>query len=123
MSSIGAASLHTRERRVLEQFVELLREELGDDLEAVWLFGSRARGQPLSDDSDVDLLVITRGGRAKDLARVTRILTLASDAEGADSSAFAAHVMDPELLAERRRIESFFIQEVDRDKIVLFESG
>ncbi len=123
MPSLAAASLDASERRVLERFVELLRSELGDDLEAVWLFGSRARGEPLRDDSDVDLLVITRDGRAKDLARVTRILSRAADAEGADSSAFAAHVMDPELLAERRRIESFFIQEVDRDKISLFESG
>lgn len=82
MPSLAAASLHARERRVLERFVELLRSELGDNLEAVWLFGSRARGEPLRDDSDVDLLVITRDGRAKDLARVTRILSRAADAEG-----------------------------------------
>jgi len=35
--------------------------------------------------------------------------------------AFTTVVWDPEWLRRRRAIRSFFIQEVDRDKIVLYE--
>lgn len=51
-------------RRVVERLVDRLREELGQDLLAVWLYGSRARGEadPSETDpdrrSDVDLLAI-----------------------------------------------------------------
>ena len=43
----------------------------------------------------------------------------AAQAEGANPAGFSVELYDPELVAERRRIHSFFIQEVDRDKIVL----
>ncbi|MDO8672161.1 MAG: nucleotidyltransferase domain-containing protein [Dehalococcoidia bacterium] len=45
---------------VLEQAVESLRRGLGEDLIAVVLFGSRARGDA-HEDSDWDLLVIAEG--------------------------------------------------------------
>jgi hypothetical protein len=47
MSSVGSldrASLSDAERRTLERFVRLLEYGLRDDLVAVWLYGSRARG-------------------------------------------------------------------------------
>jgi predicted nucleotidyltransferase len=119
----GSASLDRRERRVLARLIDLLREALGEELRAVWLYGSRARGERPSADSDVDLIVVTQGGRRRDLPVVTRLVTRAADAEGADPTRFAAHVFDPETVAYRREIESFFFREVDRDKIVLFGSG
>lgn len=105
---------------MLDRLVELLRARFGDELKAVWLYGSRARGERPEPDSDVDLLVITQGGRARDLSTVTRLIYRAAEAEGANPIPFAAHVYDPESIAQRRAIESFFIQEVDRDKIVLY---
>jgi predicted nucleotidyltransferase len=36
-------SLSPEERRVVERWIEVLREEI--DLESVWLFGSRARAE------------------------------------------------------------------------------
>jgi hypothetical protein len=36
---------------------------------------------------------------------------------------FSIHVNTPAWLAQRREIESFFIAEVDRDKVVLSGSG
>ena len=62
------AALTERERRVLARFVTRLRQDLGADLRAVWLYGSRARGDAVLDDSDpdlksdIDLLVIAEGG-------------------------------------------------------------
>jgi predicted nucleotidyltransferase len=58
MAPLAEASLSTDERTLLERFIEELRERLGDDLHAVWLFGSRARGEQPASDSDVDVLVL-----------------------------------------------------------------
>lgn len=44
-------------------------------------------------------------------------------AEGAEPVYFSVKVQDPEWLRGRRQVESFFIGEVDRDKIVLAGSG
>jgi predicted nucleotidyltransferase len=40
-----------------------------------------------------------------------------------DSDVESVHVFDPEWLKGRRKIESFFIQEVDRDKVILAGSA
>lgn len=80
MASLADASLTAEERRVVERLVELLREEFGPDLHAVWLYGSRARGEP-------------------------------------------PYVFDPEWVTARRAIDSFFMREVDRDKVVLFPAS
>lgn len=117
MPTIAEASLTPAERRVLERAVALLDRELGEDLHAVWLYGSRARGEEPHPESDVDLLVVARKG---DLDRVGRLVDTAAEAEGTNPARFAAQVYTPERLAQRRRIRSFFIQEVDRDKIVLW---
>ena len=113
-----AAQLTESERRTVEHFASRLGNELGDDLRALWLYGSRARGRA-NPESDIDLLVIADGGRdrygriAGDLSEELAI------AEGESPFNFSVHVHDPEWLQRRREIESFFIQEVDRDKIVL----
>jgi len=118
--TLGQASLSPGERRALERFVDLLRESFGDSLRSVWLYGSRARGEPPHADSDVDVLVINdRGSWSADLERANRLLWQAAEAEGLEPLYFSAHVGDLDWLAQRREIRSFYIQEVDRDKIVL----
>lgn len=105
---------------MLERLVELLKAEFGDDLRSVWLYGSRARGERPGPDSDVDLLVVSTRGRFEDDLRVIELLFKAAEAEGVSSAFFSPKLYDPELIAQRREIRSFFMQEVDRDKIVLF---
>jgi hypothetical protein len=61
---------------------------------------------------------VTRGGSA-DRLTVHELLFEAAGQEGMNPFVFSVKVVDPEWLTERRPIESFFIQEVDRDKIVL----
>jgi len=73
MPTLEAANLSAAERLGLDRFIELLRAELGPELIAVWLYGSRARGERHHEDSDVDLLVITARGR-DDGARVMDVL-------------------------------------------------
>jgi predicted nucleotidyltransferase len=119
---LAAAQLTESERRVVERLASRLDDVLGDDLRALWLYGSRARRSARS-ESDVDLLVIAHGGRdrygrtAGDLSEEIAI------AEGESPFNYSVHVHDPDWLQGRREIESFFIKEVDRDKIVLAGSA
>jgi predicted nucleotidyltransferase len=103
----------------VERVVELLREELGPDLHAIWLYGSRARGEPRRPESDVDLLVITTGGQERDLLRAIEVEFRAARMVG-ENPAISIQVFDPAWVDARRAIDSFFMREVDRDKIVLF---
>ena len=127
---LASAALNERERRVLGRLVEALRAHLGPDLLALWLYGSRARGEadPTETDpdlrSDVDLLAIVVPERdAVEVSwEVMPLLEAAADAEGDSPVYFSLRVFDADYLRERREIRSFFVQEVDRDKLVLHGS-
>lgn len=121
MAALAEATLSAAERRMLDRFVAALRERLGDDLLSAWLFGSRARGEVTGPLSDVDVLVVTRAGRADEPEAWKELARLAED-EGLSPVLLSLLVWDPEWLAHRREIRSFFVQEVDRDKIVLYGS-
>jgi predicted nucleotidyltransferase len=116
---------------VVERLLDWLRTEVGDDLLAVWLFGSRARGEAdlteIDPDrrSDVDLMIVVRPGA--DASRLKWALAPRlegiADEEGESPVWFSVLIYDSERLEERRRIRSFFLQEVDRDKVVLLGDG
>jgi predicted nucleotidyltransferase len=116
---LATASLSEAERRTVCRFVASLCDALGDELRAVWLYGSRARGERSHPDSDVDLLVIAAGDVERNQRLAGDLGEAAALAEGESPFAYSVHVYDPEWLRGRRQIESFFIQDVDRDKIVL----
>ena len=120
MVALADTSLSATERRVLDRFVRLLEDEYGDDLRSVWLFGSRARGEQPEPESDVDVLVVATRASLDDHLRVTKLMDRAAEPEGVNPVFFATLVYSPERVAQRRRIRSFFMQEVDRDKIVLY---
>ena len=119
MASQSDAALSDVEVRVLDRFVRLLQAELGAELRSVWLFGSRARGEERGPESDVDVLVVASRASLDDHFRVVRLVHEAAEAEGANPAFFAVKLYDPERVAQRRAIRSFFMQEVDRDKVVL----
>jgi predicted nucleotidyltransferase len=121
--ALAVAALSSVERRTVERFVTALESELGEDLRAVWLYGSRARGEPAHPDSDVDLLVIAEGGHKRHSRKAMDLSAQAAYAEDESPFTFSVHVHDPEWLRDRREIDSFFIAEVDRDKLVLSGSG
>ena len=67
---------------MIDRLLELLEAELGSHVRAVWLNGSRARGEePLTDS---DLLVVSTRGRPNDDLRVTELGLQAALAEGAN---------------------------------------
>jgi predicted nucleotidyltransferase/uncharacterized protein (UPF0332 family) len=121
MAILATASLSDAERRALDRFVAAAQMKLGYELHAVWLYGSRARGEPPRDeDSDVDLLVVTTRPERDTPQYVRRIARDAAEAEGLEPFGHLSVVVTtPDWIAERRAIEAFYIQEVDRDKIVL----
>lgn len=119
LAQLDKASISDSERRTVERFVEFLERNLGDDLIAVWLYGSRARGERPHPESDVDIIVLTRRGNP-DRDTVSKAVWKAADEHGTNPVSFSTQLYDPAYIEDRRRIESFYIQEVDRDKIVLF---
>ena len=128
---LASAALSERERRVVERLLARLRTELGSDLLAVWLYGSRARGEANVEEtdpdrrSDIDLMVIVDPSRdANEFSwALTPLVNEAADAEGDSPVWYSVLVWDIDRLRDRRGIRSFFVQEVDRDKIVLHGSG
>jgi predicted nucleotidyltransferase len=118
MPDLTTASLTPTERHGLERFVELTREALGGRLHGIWLFGSRARGEEPGPESDVDVMVIAEGERSAIEDAVYDALAKVDRVTGY-KACFSVTVWTPQWLAGRREIESFFVQEVDRDKIVL----
>lgn len=122
MASLTATSLRPAERRALERLAELLEHELGaGGLETIWLYGSRARGEPGHEDSDVDVLVIARDvPRIEDDVR--RLVAEAAGGEGRLSWRFSVSVKSPEWLQERREVGDFYVAEVERDGVVLYGS-
>jgi predicted nucleotidyltransferase len=121
MTTLAETSLLADERILIERFVRELRERLNGELHAVWLFGSRARGEEPSDESDVDLLVLVDDASWDGRMRVRIVLDEAALELGLEALtwSFSVHVHTPGWLAQRREIRSFFIAEMDRDKVQL----
>jgi predicted nucleotidyltransferase len=121
--ALAPASLTDPERRVVERLVERLREELGPALHAIWLYGSRARGEAPHPESDIDLMVLADGSRLQIGLMATELAYEIAPAEGVSPVWYSFSIRTPEWLCGRREIRSFFIAEVDRDKLVLYGSG
>ena len=126
MGALSKTSLSVEERALLERFASELRSRSQDDRakigrDVVWLFGSRARGEKPREDSDVDVLVLTEDESWENKLRIHDALQTAARALGLQALtwSFSIHINTPTWLEDRRRIHSFFVAEVDRDKIPL----
>ncbi len=120
---LAPASLTHAEQHFIERLVDALRDELGSDLHAIWLYGSRARGETPHAESDIDLMVIAEGGDRRYGMRSIELLNDLARAEGVSPAWYSLFVTDLQWLRRRREIRSFFIAEVDRDKLVLHGSA
>lgn len=120
MSTLVDASLSEDERRVVERLIELMRDRFGDRLRSVWLYGSRARGEPPGAESDIDLLAIADREEEDDVLTAILLVDAAARELGLSRPIVSIKVHDPEWLEGRRQIDSFFIREVERDKVVLY---
>lgn len=101
----GDASAHYR---AAEAFARRVREECGDGVETIVLYGSVARGEQRGRDSDVDLLVVL----ADDVDQAEyerRVRDLAYDVELARGVVLSLVVLST---AEYREQEGPFFQQV-----------
>jgi predicted nucleotidyltransferase len=122
VATLAETSLSADERALLERFAEVATARLGGGLHSIWLFGSRARGEhPAHEDSDIDLLVLVDDASWEGKRRVYAAFDEAAEELGLESLStwFSTHIQTPAWLEGRRAIKSFFIAEVDRDKIVV----
>lgn len=121
MPTLAQASLSADEFALLTRFAAMLHAQLDKALYAVWLFGSRARGERPDDSSDVDVLVLVDDASLEGKQRVYAAFDEAANSLRLEALTpwFSVHIHTREWLESRREIESFFIAEVDRDKIVV----
>jgi hypothetical protein len=118
--SLATASLDGAERRALHRFVGLLQERFGEELDAVWLYGRRARGDPPHDESELQLLVLLRQSSRGDRVTALELLWQAALAEGASESYFSIRIADRASGERRRAMDDFLEREVQPAGIVLF---
>jgi predicted nucleotidyltransferase len=108
-------TLNASEIAAVDEFIAAARELLGPALQAVILFGSRARGQG-HEHSDLDLaLIVDTGGRA----RRHQLYDLAYDIGLAHGVALAPLVLEQQQLQELRRRERRIALEIERQGIAL----
>ncbi len=120
MPSLATASLDAAERRALRRFVGLLRARFAEDLEGVWLYGPRARGERPPDESELWLLVLLRDSSPSDRATALELLWQAALAERATESYFSIRICDRASRERRRAIDEFLAREVEPASIALF---
>jgi hypothetical protein len=118
--SLATASLDAAERRALQGFVGLLQERFADDLDAVWLYGPRVRGERPQDESELQLLVLLRHSSRSDRVTALELLWQAALAERATEGYFSIRVSDRASPERRRAIDEFLAREVEPDGIALF---
>lgn len=118
---MAQTSLGADEQALVARFVELLEARFQAELHAVWLFGSRARGEEPSRESDVDVLVLVDDASWDGRMSVRKKLDqAAAELELQPLTwSFSVHVHTPQWLTARREIKSFFVAELDRDKVSL----
>jgi predicted nucleotidyltransferase len=118
--SLATASLDAAERRALHWFVDLLRKRFGEELDAVWLYGPRVRGEPPQDESELQLLVLLRNSSRSDRVTALELLWEAALAERAIESYFSIRVSDRASPERQRAIDELLAREVEPDGIALF---
>jgi predicted nucleotidyltransferase len=121
MKALESTSLRADEQALVERFGSELHERLSDHFHGIWLFGSRARGEQPSEESDVDVLVLVDDASWDGRMDVRKMLDDVAHELSMEALpwSFSVHVHTPRWLAERREIKSFFIAELDRDKVLV----
>ncbi len=95
-----------------------LAEELHGNLLAIWLFGSKARGD-FNRDSDIDLLIIVK---TKDNSTRWRIRELAANYSLAYDVLFNTHILDSHHWEIISNHKDTLWREIQRDGILLVEN-
>jgi hypothetical protein len=94
------------------RFVGLLRKRFAEDLDAVWLYGPRVRGEAPQEESELQLTVLLRHSSRSDRVTALELLWQAALAEGATQSYFSIRIADRASPERRRAMDEFLAREV-----------
>ena len=115
-----APSLGQSEARVLRSFARQARAMLGERIERIVLFGSRARGDARS-ESDMDVAVIVRAPAGAESTFRRALREIASEAELAEPGAvpISLLVLSAETFADLERRERRVARDITGEGISL----
>jgi predicted nucleotidyltransferase len=114
MSSITIAY-----EKIVAHLTERLVEDLGDKIESIVLYGSVARNEA-HEDSDIDILVVTRDDDRKLYDRISKIRTRID----LDNNTLTVLVqMGKNELEQHMKLGSPFMESVVREGVILYDSG
>jgi len=114
MSSITIAY-----EKIVAHLTERLVEDLGDKIESIVLYGSVARNEA-HEDSDIDILIVTRDDDRKLYDRISKIRTRID----LDNNTLTVLVqMGKNELEQHMKLGSPFMESVVREGVILYDSG
>jgi predicted nucleotidyltransferase len=116
--AILTQTLDPTQRAALERLASAVRGLLGERLDRILLFGSRARGDA-EPDSDIDVLVLTRGDPLPDDRRALSSLAADLQVEAASYLPLSLVLMSRDRFSDLRAHERRFALEVERQGISL----
>ena len=101
--------------KTLQKISRRLHDELGDDIEGFFAFGSRIRGDH-DDDSDFDLLVVVRGRTPE---KIDRIISIIVDTEYENNMSFFPVIKDSNSYNLEKTFSTPFYQNIINEGIRL----
>lgn len=105
--------------KIIAQLRKRLVEELQDKIESIVLYGSVARDEA-HEDSDIDILVVTRDDDRKLYDRISKIRTRID----LDNNTLTALVhMSRNELERYIKLGSPFVENVLKEGVILYDSG
>lgn len=107
--------LSLRENRIINIFKNKIEEKFPEEKIKILVFGSKARGDA-SEDSDIDLIVITKSA-GRNLTREIRFIGY--DLEIEFNIILSIQVLSEDYINYLRALPTQFIQNVDRDAIAI----
>ncbi len=104
-----------KKNEALEQFIRQVKEKHGNKIEKILLFGSYARGEA-TEESDIDILVITSGNRfemQKNLSEIAVDILLNT------GEYISAKAVSTEEYSFMKKIKTGFYQNIDKEGVVV----
>jgi predicted nucleotidyltransferase len=110
--------IFTWEQGLLDQLAKLYRDSLENDLEAIEIFGSVARGEE-DTQSDVDLLIVIRDGADRDNAE-EKVARVSVEAASIFGNQFSPILVSKEELGKKRSRKRGVWKELSEDTITIY---
>ncbi len=104
-----------KKQKALQGFLKTAKQNHGNKIEKIILFGSYARGEA-TEESDIDILVITRGNRfemQKNLSEIAVDILLKT------GEYISAKAVSTEEYSFMKKIKTGFYQNIDKEGVIV----